>query len=40
VLSVSQIYESRIQSHLQTGKRLGFGFRTDDVHGEKAYTGK
>jgi hypothetical protein len=40
VLTVGQIHETRIQSQLQTGKRLGFTFRTDDVHGETAYTGK
>jgi len=40
VITVEQIREKRNRSPLQTGKRLGFGFRSDDVHGEEpVYTG-
>ena len=39
VVNVEQIQESRT-NQMKTGKRLGFGFRADDVSGEKAvYTG-
>ncbi len=42
VITVEQIEMKRQNSHIQTGKRLGFGFRSDDVHGEEnnpVYTG-
>jgi len=40
VITVEQIREKRNRNPLQTGKRLGFGFRSDDVHGEEpVYTG-
>ncbi len=40
IISVEQIQESRINSQLKTGKRLGFTFRSDDVRGDSnIYTG-
>ena len=40
VITVEQIQEKRNRSSIQTGKRLGFGFRSDDVQGEDVvYTG-
>ena len=42
IITVEQIEQKRQNSHIQTGKRLGFGFRSDDVHGEESgplYTG-
>lgn len=40
LLTVEQINESRNRSKIRTGKRLGFGFRSDDVQGEELkYTG-
>ncbi len=42
VITVEQIETKRQTAHIQTGKRLGFGFRADDVHGENkelVYTG-
>jgi hypothetical protein len=42
VITVEQIEEKRQTALIQTGKRLGFGFRSDDVHGENKgplYTG-
>lgn len=42
VITVEQIEEKRQNAQIQTGKRLGFGFRADDVHGEDKgliYTG-
>jgi len=42
VITVEQIEEKRQNAHIQTGKRLGFGFRSDDVQGEDKsiiYTG-
>ncbi len=42
VITVEQIEEKRQNALIQTGKRLGFGFRSDDVHGEgkgPVYTG-
>ena len=39
VITVEQIQESRAK-HIKTGKRLGFGFHSDDISGEKLiYTG-
>jgi len=42
IITVEQIETKRQNSHIQTGKRLGFGFRSDDVQGEDkglVYTG-
>ncbi len=40
VITVEQIQEKRNRNPIQTGKRLGFGFRSDDVRGEEPlYTG-
>ncbi len=40
VITVEQIQEKRNRNPVQTGKRLGFGFRSDDVRGEiPIYTG-
>ncbi|NPA68787.1 MAG: hypothetical protein GXO50_09290 [Chlorobi bacterium] len=40
VITVEQIREKRRRSMIQTGKRLGFGFRSDDVNAETpVYTG-
>jgi hypothetical protein len=42
IITVEQIEQKRQDAHIQTGKRLGFGFRSDDVHGEESgprYTG-
>lgn len=42
IITVEQIEEKRQNAHIQTGKRLGFGFRSDDIHGEDTgplYTG-
>lgn len=42
VITVEQIEEKRKNAHIKTGKRLGFGFRSDDVQGEEkglVYTG-
>ena len=42
VITVEQIENKRQKGQIQTGKRLGFGFRSDDVQGEKKdpiYTG-
>ena len=42
VITVEQIEEKRQNAQIQTGKRLGFGFRSDDVQGEDkglVYTG-
>ena len=42
IITVEQLEEKRKNKHIQTGKRLGFGFRSDDVHGEDkglVYTG-
>jgi hypothetical protein len=42
VITVEQIEEKRQTALIQTGKRLGFGFRSDDVQGEDkgpVYTG-
>jgi len=42
VITVEQIETKRQNAQIQTGKRLGFGFRSDDVHGEDkapVYTG-
>ena len=41
IITVEQLEEKRKNKHIQTGKRLGFGFRSDDVHGEEGplYTG-
>ncbi len=42
VITVEQIENKRQNGQIQTGKRLGFGFRSDDVQGEKqdpVYTG-
>jgi len=40
VITVEQIQEKRNRNPMQTGKRLGYGFRSDDVHGEApVYTG-
>ena len=42
IITVEQVEEKRQNAHIQTGKRLGFGFRSDDVHGEEKgplYTG-
>jgi len=39
-ITVSQIHERRRQTPMLTAKRLGFGFNSDDIHGETAYTGK
>ncbi len=39
IIDVNKILESRRQG-IQTGKRLGFSFNADDIHGEKLfYTG-
>lgn len=39
VITVEQIQDSRAK-HIKTGKRLGFGYHSDDVSGEKLiYTG-
>lgn len=42
IITVEQIEQKRKKAHIQTGKRLGFGFRSDDVQGENqgpVYTG-
>ncbi len=40
IITVDQIKEKRKKSQIQTGKRLGFGFRADDVTAEApVYTG-
>jgi len=42
IITVEQIEQKRQDAQIQTGKRLGFGFRSDDVHGEDSgplYTG-
>lgn len=42
VITVEQIETKRQKGQIQTGKRLGFGFRSDDVQGEDVtpvYTG-
>ncbi len=40
VITLEQIQEKRKNAQIQTGKRLGFGFRSDDVKGESPiYTG-
>ena len=42
IITVEQVEEKRQNAHIQTGKRLGFGFRSDDVQGEEKgplYTG-
>ncbi len=40
VITLEQIQEKRQNAQIQTGKRLGFGFRSDDVKGESPiYTG-
>lgn len=40
VITVEQIQEKRNRTSIQTGKRLGFGFRSDDIQGEDVvYTG-
>ncbi|MCF6366798.1 MAG: hypothetical protein L3J35_11410 [Bacteroidales bacterium] len=42
VITVEQIENKRQNGQIQTGKRLGFGFRSDDVQGEQqdpVYTG-
>lgn len=42
IITVEQVEEKRQNAYIQTGKRLGFGFRSDDVQGEEKgplYTG-
>jgi len=40
LITVEQIIEQQHRGELKTGKRLGFGFRADDVQGEQLfYTG-
>ncbi len=40
LITVEQIIEQQLRGELRTGKRLGFGFRADDVQGEQLfYTG-
>lgn len=42
IITVEQIEEKRQNAQIKTGKRLGFGFRSDDVQGEDkelVYTG-
>lgn len=40
IVTLEQIQEKRQNAQIQTGKRLGFGFRSDDVKGENpVYTG-
>lgn len=40
VTNVEHISKKKYQGQLKTGKRLGFGFRSDDIDGEtKRYTG-
>ncbi len=35
IITVEQIQQKRNRTPLQTGKRLGFAFRSDDIHGEE-----